>query len=287
MWAAEMSVQLSPLQTLFDVSQGPDLPLDAALARLYGALRFLLPAGRPLVIGNFVATLDGVVALDDPSTQGGGEISGHNAHDRMVMGLLRAVSDAVVVGAGTLRADGKHVWTATHIYPGLAAQFAVLRQTLGLTPVPLNVVVTTRGEIDLGMRVFASGEAPVLVVTTRAGETRVRRQVIPPSVQIAAVSDEGPIPVASILTAIATVRPSRVVLVEGGPRLISGFFAARLLDEMFLTVAPQVAGRDGVADRPGFVAGTLFAPDGPRWGQLVSVKRAESHLFLRYLFAPG
>ena len=62
------------------------------------------------------------------------------------------------------------------------------------------------------------------------------------------------------------------------------FFAGKCLDELFLTLAPQVAGRDGSAERPGFVAGKRFGPERPLWGTLAGVKRAGSHLFLRYGF---
>ena len=71
---------------------------------------------------------------------------------------------------------------------------------------------------------------------------------------------------------------------EGGPHLLGDFFAEGLLDELFLTLSPQVAGRNGTAARPGFVAGRIFAPDRPLWATLVGVKRGESHLFLRYAF---
>jgi hypothetical protein len=65
------------------------------------------------------------------------------------------------------------------------------------------------------------------------------------------------------------------------------FFAERQLDELFLTLAPQVAGRDDANARPGLVAGKQFAPEGPVWGTLVGLKRGGSHLFLRYRFAPN
>jgi riboflavin biosynthesis pyrimidine reductase len=58
--------------------------------------------------------------------------------------------------------------------------------------------------------------------------------------------------------------------------------AERCLDEFFLTVAPHVAGRDRSSDRPGFIDGKMFAPAEPRGAELVSVKRASKHLFLRY-----
>ena len=63
------------------------------------------------------------------------------------------------------------------------------------------------------------------------------------------------------------------------------FLAERVLDELFLTLAPQIAGRDGSVERPGLVSGKSFAPDDPRWGTLVSVRRGGSHLFLRYSFS--
>ena len=75
-----------------------------------------------------------------------------------------------------------------------------------------------------------------------------------------------------------------VILVEGGPRLIGGFFAEQRLDELFLTLAPQIAGRDDSVERPGLVAGKTFAPEDPLWGRLVGIKRGGSHLFLRYAF---
>ena len=76
-----------------------------------------------------------------------------------------------------------------------------------------------------------------------------------------------------------------MVLIEAGPRLMSDFFAERLIDELFLTLAPQVAGRDSAIERPGFVSGKQFAPEHPVWGTLVSLKRGGDHLFLRYAFA--
>ncbi|HEX5502098.1 MAG TPA: hypothetical protein VFW96_05715, partial [Thermomicrobiales bacterium] len=69
-----------------------------------------------------------------------------------------------------------------------------------------------------------------------------------------------------------------------GPRLLGAFIAERRLDELFLTLAPQVAGRDGSVTRPGFVAGQLFAPERPVWATLLSVRRGGDHLFLRYGF---
>lgn len=276
---------LTPLETLYDPGQGAEWPLPATLATLYGPLRLPRPAGRPAVLGNFVTTLDGVVSLGLAGQAGGGPISGFNPHDRMVMGLLRATADAVIIGAGTLRAVPQHVWTPEYVYPPLAAAYRELRAGLGHSGPPLNVIVTAGGNLDPGLRVFVSGEVPVLVVTTAQGAQRLEARPLPPTVQVVAVAGAGTIHAGTILQAVAQARPAAVLLVEGGPRLIGDFFAAQHLDELFLTLAPQVAGRDEATERPGLIAGQTFAPDHPLWSTLTGVKRAGSHLFLRYAFA--
>src|SRR6266568_4822696 len=267
---------LTPLESLFEIVRGAALPLPPDLTHLYGRLAFPLHPGHAHVIGNFVTTLDGVVALNESGRAGGGDISGFNRDDKMVMGLLRAVADAVIVGAGTLRSVPQHRWTAQYIYPPLAGVYQQLRTSLGKPTPPLNVIVTTHGAVDLDLPVFQSGEVPTLLVTNTQGEERIHAQHLPPSVQLSAIQSSGPLSAQAIL--------HEVNRVEGGPQLMGDFFAGQALDELFLTLAPQIAGRDGEVERPGLVMGKRFAPEDPRWGTLVSVKRGGSHLFLRYAF---
>jgi riboflavin biosynthesis pyrimidine reductase len=275
---------LDRLETLYEVQQGADLSLPSVLASLYGRLQFPIHSHRPYVIGNFVTTLDGVVALNDSAQSGGGEISGFNQQDRMVMGLLRAVADAIIVGAGTLRSARQHLWTASSIYPSLAKAYQQLRSALGKLDPPLSVIVTASGAIDMTLPVFQSGEVPVLVVTTQAGAQRIHAHALPDTVQVVAVKRTGALSAQAILEAVSAVRQGDIILVEGGPLLMGDFFAEHLLDELFLTLAPQIAGRDASVERPGLVAGKEFAPEHSVWGTLVGVKRAGSHLFLRYAF---
>jgi len=276
---------LAPLESLYEVDQGNALPLPPELASVYGRLAFPPHPGRPYVIGNFVTSLDGVTSLLVPGQAGGGPISGFNPHDHLVMGLLRAAADAVIVGAGTLRAVPHHVWTAAYVCPALAGAYQQLRSALGKPGPPLNVIVTARADVDPGLRVFQSGEVPVLLVTTPAGALRLRGLGLPPSVQVMEGENPDRLSARSILGVVARVRPSDLILVEGGPHLLGDFFAEQCLDEQFLTLAPQVAGRNGSPARPGLVAGKRFAPEHPLWGTLVGVKRGGSHLFLRYTFS--
>lgn len=273
---------LSPLITLYDAGRGTPLALPPELAQLYGSLGFPPHPGRPYVISNFVTSLDGVVALKGAVRSSGGEISGFNKHDQMVMGVLRAAADAVVVGAGTLRSSPRHLWTAEYIYPPLAEAYRAIRNTLARPEPPLNVIVSGRGELDFSLPVFQSGAVPVLIVTTAGGARRIRAQRPPPAVQVAEVEGAERVSARDILNAVQRAIRADVILVEGGPQVMGDFFAERCLDELFLTLAPQVAGRDASIERPGLVAGRLLAPDNPRWGTLIGAKQAGSHLFLRY-----
>jgi riboflavin biosynthesis pyrimidine reductase len=278
-----VSVSLAALETYFDATTGPEIPLPPELGSVYGSLRLPEHVDRAHVISNFVTTLDGVTSWNEPGQSGGGEISGFNAHDRLVMGLLRAVSDAVVVGAGTLRSVPRHVWTAEHVYPDLAPVFRAVRAQLGKPAAPLNVVVTSLGRIDLRWPVFTS-EAPVLIVTAPAGEARLREAGAGDGLRyvVGRSGTEIAVTAGDVLEAIG-LGAGRVVLVEGGAHLLSDFLAERRLDELFLTLSPQIAGREAGLFRPSLVEGKRFAPADPLWAHLASLKRNEAHLFLRYL----
>jgi riboflavin biosynthesis pyrimidine reductase len=273
-----------PLETLFDGAPGEPLPLPPELEQLYGRLA-LPPASdeRPYIFGNFVETLDGVAVAH--AGQESLDISGGNEQDQMVMGLLRACADAVVVGAGTLRDARSHRWTPDFIYPELAPAYRLLRERLARAGQPLNVIVSAHGNIDVSLPVFHDPAIEVVLITTDLGRERLRRARLPASVHLEIAGAGAALEARAILEALGRVRRCERVLIEGGPHLMGVFLAGQLIDELFLTLAPQVAGRAAQEERPGFVAGRLFLPGDPRWGELVSVKRAASYLFLRYAFS--
>lgn len=277
--------RFAPLVTLLGAGGDTVVPLPPLLTRLYGRLRMPMYPTRSYIYSNFVSTLDGIVSLSARGHAGGADISGFSAQDRMVMGLLRATAEVVIVGAGTLAADCRSLWTAESICPELADEYQLLRAALGQGVAPLNVIVSGSGRLDLRLPVFASGKVAALIVTTAPGARRLRKQTIPGSVEIRAIGGlAGAIPAGEILDTVCRISAAKRILVEGGPRLLGHFCAARLMDEQFLTLAPQIAGRRAGDNRLSLVMGRTFAPRQALWGTLLDVRRGHSQLFLRYAF---
>jgi riboflavin biosynthesis pyrimidine reductase len=265
-----------------DVRGGP-LPADLQ-ARFGPRLEIPLHPDRPTVIANFVSTLDGVVALDRSGRSGGGDISGGFEPDRFVMGLLRATADAVLVGAGTVRASRSHSWTPGQLHPTSAPGYAAWRAMLGLaTPEPTTVVVTASGRLHPEQLEQSVTPGQVLVVTTTTGADRLRAELRRPDVDIVAVADGRQVPVERLVELLRD-RGLRLVLSEAGPTLFGQLLAAHLVDELFLTVAPQAVGRSDHVQRLGLVDGVSFPPALAPWARLRGVMRSGDHLFLRYRF---
>src|SRR5690348_16547909 len=114
---------------------------------------------------NFVASLDGVVALGAEASAGS-IISGRNQGDRFLMGLLRACADAVLLGAGTLRTTPGHHWTPEHVFPDLAREFGELRSTLGRKTGPRLVLLTASGRVPVSHPAVVAGAT---ILTTADG----------------------------------------------------------------------------------------------------------------------
>jgi riboflavin biosynthesis pyrimidine reductase len=278
------SAQFASLRTLLEARHGHALPLPPKLLRLYGAFRLPAPRSGFHVFSNFVSTLDGVVSLQVKGHSGGGDISGFSGQDRMVMGLLRAAADAVIVGSGTLAADPQHVWTPQAICPELGDDYRRLADAMA-KPRALNVIVSAAGTVDLRLPVFTSGKVAAMIITTVRGAKQLRRLRVPDSVQIHVVRRRsGEIPAADILRAVGRAVTGKRVLVEGGPRLLATFYKEHLIDEQFLSLAPQLSGREIGDARMGLVMGKTFAPRDPRWGRLTDARQGSRLLFLRYGF---
>ena len=264
---------LNPLVELFDASRPTENLLPEQLAQLYGG-SLSLPAS--CLYANFVSSIDGVVALEGGRAPSGGIISGRSETDRFVMGLLRAFADAIVVGAGTVRAEGgRALWTPEYIFPSEASAFRELRRALKRSRTPQLVIVTASGELDPSQAALQAG---ALVLTTAASKTALRAR-LPAASRVVAISGGDRLEPAAVMSALRS-EGYRMVLTEGGPKLFGQLVEAGLVNELFLTLSPALAGRaDGQSF--GLIDGVYFGRE-LRWSQLQSIRRGGDYLFLRY-----
>ncbi len=266
------------IETLFERVQPREQHLLPELAGLYNGDLAFPTSGAPYVIANFVQTIDGVVSFGLTGRPGG--ISGGSLEDRFVMGLLRCLADAVLVGAGTFRADRGHVRTAQFVYPAAAGLFTKLRAGLGKPPLPLNVIVTASGRIDLAEASFRTKGLSTAIITTQAGAERLARRAAPEGMAVRI--GRPTLAPADVIALLAEEFGVRLLLHEGGPATLGPFLMAKLIDELFLTIAPQIAGRHPDAPRPSIAGEALFLPETAPWFSLQSLKRASDHLLLHY-----
>jgi riboflavin biosynthesis pyrimidine reductase len=238
------------------------------------------------VIANFVSTLDGVVSFAIKGKSGGSTISGSNPADRFIMGLLRASADAVMVGAGTLRdVSAKSLWTPEYAYPDAKHLYDEFRANAHQSQYPLLVIVSGSGQLELKRAIFRTPAIRTVVITTSAGRDELTRRgasTLGPVEIHALNSSRGSIAPRAILKLLQSRFGIKRLLHEGGPTLFGQFLAAEAVDELFLTLSPQIAGRKGDATRPAVVEAVEFVPDSAPWFQRVSVKEKAAYLYLRY-----
>lgn len=262
------------LDLLFEEEGLPSFDLPAELAQLYGGS---LGFSTPRLYANFVSTLDGVVAISSVPESNKIIAAGSEA-DRFLMGLLRAFADVIVVGSGTLHGSPKGLWAPDGPYPATADALAVLRRRLELPPVPEVAILTRSGSVDVDHPVFERG---ALVLTTRWGKAVLGARLPAASTVVALGEELDP------RDAVAWLRERghSLVLTEGGPTVFGSLVAAGLVDELFLTVSPLLAGRGDPDDRLQLIEDAPLLPEARVGGQLLSARAHGSHLFLRYELA--
>jgi riboflavin-specific deaminase-like protein len=215
------------------------------------------------VITNTVSSVDGRTAI-------GGKAAGLGSRiDRQTMRTLRSRADAVMIGAGTLRAE---------------------RLTLGLdetgVPQPLAIIVTDTGDVPLEEHLIVEGGQEVLILLSDAAPKRVVERLATLAPVMRAPADStGAIDLEAALRTLKAERGVESLVVEGGPGLNHALISLNLVDELFLTVAPELLG--GGADQTlTLLRGPMLpARDRPTL-DLVSIHLSGDELFLRYSLAP-
>ncbi len=266
---------IEQLELLYEEPGLPDFDLPAELRAFYpGTFGF----ERPWLAVNFVSTLDGVVSI--PATPRSNRmISDESDADRFVMALLRACADVVLISSGTLNGSPKGLWSATDAYLPAGAAIGSFRHRLGLPPEPAFAVLTGSGAIDPEHPALVAG---ALILTTERGAAALAGR-LRDGVEVGVLPGENAVDLEAAI-GLLHARGQTSILSEAGPTILGAMLAAGLVDELFLTVSPLLAGRSGNDVRLGLVERIDFLPDTRVAGALRGVRRQGAHLFLRYGF---
>lgn len=210
--------------------------------------------GRPLLRVNMVASVDGAAADASGRTTGLG-----GAGDWEVFRTLRAQADAVLVGAGTARAEG---YGPARLRPDLAAR---RREELGRAAPPAMVLVSRSLELDPDSPIFADARVPTVVLTCAAADPG-RRAALERAGRVLIAGEEAVDPADGVAQVQRALGP--LIAGEGGPSLNAALLRAGVVDELCVTVAPQLAGAPaaprlaGDFDRPAALSLAQAATDG-------------------------
>jgi riboflavin biosynthesis pyrimidine reductase len=220
-----------------------------------------LEAGRarPRVVADMVASVDGRAAVDGRSVALG------NPADRALLRELRTAADAVLVGTSTLRAER---------YASLLDDDQRARRAAEGRP-DHPIVATVSRAMDLPLDeapLFGEAGVPIVVFTESVG----------PAPSVGAALEvvrftPGTLSLAGCLEWLARSRGVGGVLCEGGPTLLGQLIAEGGLDDLLVTVAPQVVGGDGTT----ILAGGVVA-EATRLLGLAEIHRSDDHVFLHY-----
>lgn len=218
------------------------------------------PPDQRWVRAMMVTTLDGAAAGPDGLS---GSIS--SAVDKSVFNAVRRLAAAVLVGAGTIRAEG---------YGPMRAKpaDAESRAAAGLAPAPVLAIVSGSLDLDFTGELFRDSTMRPLVITG-SGHDAERAASAREHCDLVATEEERP--TAATLLQILEDRGLRHVVCEGGPTLLESLVAADLLDEADITVSPTFAGTAETPRTPGLASVAGF--------ELAHVLHAESFLMCRYL----
>jgi len=210
----------------------------------------------PFVAVNFAATVDGRATI--------GEVSGQigSAADTAMLAGLRTRFDAVMIGAGTMRAEryGRLIGSQER---------RERRERIGLAHDPLMVIISGSLDLPWDAPLFSDGGGRVLVFTASEAE--------PPktAASLRVIRHEGSIDLVKALRQLRQQRGIRALLCEGGPSLYGELQGGGLVDELFLTISPKLAG----GKAPRILEGELGAV---AQLELAWLLEEEGELFARY-----
>jgi len=244
--------------------------LQLAAEDVYSNVSFPEREARPYVAINMVSSLDGKATAGGKAGAIGGPM------DRFLMHSLRAQADAVMVGAGTLRAEKLRL--------DVPANLASARVKRGLKPQPLAILVTESGDVSVETNLLGHSPDNLLVLTSAKTEKRLMALSQIGAVEIVPQNREEltGLDLTNALEILKERYNVHALLVEGGPALNHTLINMGLADELFLTLAPKLLGGQRTSVLT-MLEGPALRPQSNSRGELMSVHLSDNELFLRYV----
>lgn len=226
---------------------------------------------RPRILANFASSIDGKIN-PAPDKRPARFMMSRGREDLKRLIELRSRGDAVLIGGSSLRADNPDL--------AVSAGERARRKDAG-QPEPLRIVVTTAGEgLVPEMKMFdAARGGPAVVAHTARMPAPIQRALEPVARLVELGEDR--VDVDRLLAWLAIDARVETVVCEGGGELVAGLFAARAIDELYLTLVPRVLGG---STAPTLVGGPGLLPDQIPDPTLGSLERVGDELYLRYDF---
>jgi riboflavin biosynthesis pyrimidine reductase len=241
---------------------------DATVAQIVEQLglweRPATPPARPRLMLNMISTADGRATLSGRS----GLLSGRA--DRELFHGLRGAVDGVLVGAGTVRAE-----RYGRIVPDASRR--ALRRARGLSEEPLACIVSGGLALEQSLPLLAEPSARVVILTA----SQASLPATPAYVEYVRAERDGRVDLAAAIAELGDRFALRSLLCEGGPHLACQLLAAGLVDELFLSLAPLLAGGEAsTGEALRILAGSDLEP--PVKLELLDVLESSSGVFLHY-----
>lgn len=250
-----------------------ELPAELVHAdpKFPGFSRSTNPDEVPYVAINMVSTLDGKVSMGGKASPIGSPV------DRRIMSNIRCAVDAVLVGAGTVRAEEMNLT--------VPEELSAKRKAKGLPEQPLGVILVGSGELPLRRRIFRPEgrrrDQRLVIVAGQATPGRTLREASNLGARIVRAQSSGIPEPREILKLLKDLLDVGTVLLEGGPSVNGSFFSSGVVDELFLTLSPKIfpSSRDTLS-----LAATHKAEPAITDFDLVSVHSSQKtgELYLRY-----
>ncbi|MES1164340.1 MAG: dihydrofolate reductase family protein [Verrucomicrobiota bacterium] len=226
---------------------------------------------RPRVLVNFATSVDGKIN-PAPGLRHGKFMMSRAREDFRRMVALRATADAILIGASNLRADNPDL--------AIPADERDRRRAAGI-PEPLRIVLTSTGAgISPDMRMFDPARGGQSVVVHAKAMPALERDRLGAVAELAELGGER-VAIEDVMAWLAA-RGVATLLCEGGGSVCAQLFAARAVDQLYVTLVPRILGGSRaptLADGPGFTPDQIPDP------KLASMERWGDELYLRYDFS--